>query len=148
MARGYPDFFGPTMFPYGGTPVDEQNLAFTVANLVTEDLVNIVDQGRTNGGEVFFYGTGDLRYNAFIFVWVDNVVYNFLTIDQLLTYGFHQNQEAILRLTDFHVTATTQYAAFRYARDFSFGVSMGISLLNMSGNDIDGTSHLFWARTT
>jgi len=148
MARGYPDFFGPTMFPYGGTPVDEQDLAFTVGNGFNEEFVNIVDQGRTNGGDVFFYGTGDLRHNAIIFVWVDNVAYSFWTIDQILTYGFHQNQDAILRLTDFHVTATTEYAAFRYARDFSFGVSLAIMLMNVSGNDIDGSSHLFWARTT
>jgi len=148
MARGYPDFFGPTMFPYGGTPVDEQDIAFTVGNGFNEEFVNIVDQGRTNGGDVFFYGTGDLRNNAIIFVWVDNVAYSFWTIDQMLMYGFHQNQDAILRLTDFHVTATTEYAAFRYARDFSFGVSMAITLMNVSGADIDGNSHLFWARTT
>jgi len=145
MARGYPDFFGTAIFPkYGGASQQDAG-DFGVANGDTDVFLTIVGKGRSYGGLLRFWGTGNVHTNARIFVNVDGTEFASQFPDQQLEQGIFLSLHQFIKLVGYYQDDVNEYVTYTYVGDFTFEQSIVLSLENTSGALVLGQSWFWWA---
>lgn len=145
MAKGYPDFFGYSIFPQFGVFQIENQPAAVIAHDTTGEVFSISAKGLIYSGYCELYITGD-----------DGLVTPKLTIDgydttyppieSMLNIGFHGALDLPLILTRFN--RNTSYYDIIIQRDITFANSFLFEIANASGANVTATGDIYWSRLT
>jgi len=147
MARGYPDFFGFSIFPSFGIPTEENSGWVVVGAGTTPVLVDIAGKGKSYGGELWFDGNEDACDLAQPIVIIDGVTFNDVTAEAHLIYGQDLCESRFTRLICSELQhATASRGAFAFGKDFTWGQSLSIALNNATAANMNAWCRLRWAR--
>jgi len=147
MARGYPDFFGFSVFPSFGIPTEEDSGFVVIPSGGVPLLIDITGKGRSYGGELFFDGNEDARKVVMPIVTIDGVIFNDFNTDANLQYAWDLSVTRFIRL----VCAATQhetasYASYVFGKDFTWGQSFTLALNNVTAAAITARCRFRWAQ--
>jgi len=147
MARGYPDFFGFSIFPSFGIPTEEDSGGVAVVSGTSPILVNIAGKGRSYGGEIWYSGNQNAIRLTQVIVTLDGVVFNDEVPTGHITYGFHLDSHRFITLIACSLgTPTASWVAFTFGKDFTWGQTLTIALNNVSGADLAARCRYRWAQ--
>ena len=146
MARGYPDFFGFSIFPQFGTLTEEDSGLFAIVTGNTQTLFTITQKGKSYGGILRYNGQGDVHLKTQAIVIVDGVTISDEVPAGQIHYGYYVIPNQFINLVDYHITDTYEYVVFNFGTDFSWGKSVVVNLENTSGMNIAGQCWYWWAK--
>jgi len=130
MARGYPDFFGPSSFaPFG---VHEQRVEETAAvgAGLTMPEFTVVGRYILTGGYLIVTDDDSLGASA-LFLWIDNVPMVFGGFGDMLDRRLTPDNQFPIYLTDYS-PAEHRYV-FSIDGGYAFGIGWGLQYLNGGG---------------
>lgn len=133
MARGYPDYFGQSIFPrYGDTiPVD---YGVTATAHATTQLLSLTDKGFLLSASIEINGLGD-NWSDFIKITVDGQDIPHESFSELYEQNIIHENDFIMWLTCYDIN--TQRYAISIIRNLQFQESLVVSYVNQSANNIN-----------
>jgi len=140
MAKGYPDFFGFSIFPqYGSFQFDVINV--NVPNLVNTELVAVAGKGVTHSGIIEVSGT-DLSLTDYFTVVVDSTLIQYVDIEDIFPGGF-------TTVKDYPMTCSYwRYSDEKYKFKINSGItfrdSFAIWMVQVSGAAATVAGWLSW----
>ena len=131
MARGYPDYFGYSVFPnFGqmiGVAIDEAIPGGGAVN----DIVNIVGKGKTYSGFFYFNMGGNNGVGITVRAIIDGNLYGTNNLRFDYTSGFTETEHALLRLVYYNETSFV--SSWAIGKDWTFGQSFIIRITSGAG---------------
>jgi len=146
MARGYPDFFGQSIFPKYGLPVHELKPVAVVAAGDTEIIFNVVGKGRTYGGWIRWYGTDDVFRTTKLIVTIDAVVQTFLTPYLELDRNISSRTAQTFALTGYEVDDLHENVVYTGEKDWTFEQTFVVTLVNDTAANITVVGSFDWSQ--
>lgn len=102
MARGYPDYFGQSIFPYYG-PWSLYNWGAAVDASAVTELINYTGKGVLVAGHL--YVRADLsQRNGIVRIHTDGNYLGGATISSLLDYGLDRSSQGLVFLNEYNLT--------------------------------------------
>lgn len=143
MARGYPDFFGYSVFPGPGTGASSGGGVTAVAAGATETLIELNLKGSVFGGHL--YGD-DLGPNGLynIRVIVDGITIDDCWLNNMYLLGEHHDTGFLLAL--YYYNKEDNDFALRVVEDLSFGYQFKLACQNADVNDVNMTTYIYYYR--
>ena len=139
MAKGYPDFYGFSIFPrYGAIMVDQQ-IALVVPNLATTTIHELTGKGRIAGGSFRIRWCTDWSL-AWPIVTIDGNVLTHATGITSLLNTFGQGCEGFPVALK-HYSGDGATVSFDYVKDYVFNNSYKVEFYNFSG--LAGSVHSY-----
>ena len=140
MAKGYPDFYGFSIFPRYGAVMSDQVVALNVADDDRVELHALIGKGRITGGVLRILGALDFGW-LWPEVWVDGVK---LTYDMgpnatILNFG-RDSRGFPLALKNYLGKSGT--ASWDYVNDYVFNETYSVWCNNESGAIVTVNSNL------
>jgi len=117
MARGYPDYFGYSVFPYYGDLLVQEQLAGGVLAANTETIFELAHKGVIMGGELYIVGAVD-PVNAEINITIDGSGVLSRFIVDLYNNNYSENNSYLLNLT--RLTYGFSAASLQFGKEISF----------------------------
>ena len=144
--RGYPDFFGYSLFPRYGIPVGENKMWTNVPNGGVETIFSIAGGGRTYGGFVKYYGDEDLFNMTAITAILDGVAHVSEAVSVELEYGIPAMRAQPFVLSQYEQRVVEQHVCYTGVPEWTFNTSMVVTLQNESGDHIHVMGRMYWGR--
>ena len=146
MARGYPDFFGQSIFPKYGTPIHVLKPGTVVLDGATEIVFNIIGKGRTYGGWIRWLGVDSVFRATRLIVTIDAVVMTFLFPDEDLERNISSKVAQAFSLTEYAVDDINKQVVYTGEKDWTFEQSFLVQLVNDSGANIIVVGEFNWGQ--
>jgi len=147
MARGYPDFFGFSIFPSFGVPTEEVPGPIVIANGDRETIFQSVGKGKSYGGELWWDGNADCLDTVTLYITMDGVSFAYETVGVHLAYGFYVDESRFARVISACLwAADTGHVTYGFNRDITWGKEVLIEVKNSSGANITANGRFRWAK--
>ena len=131
MARGYPDYFGYSVFPNFGQMIGVAiNVVVPGGGAVT-DIVDIAGKGKTYSGFFLFSMGGNNGVGITVQGIIDGNLYGTNNVRADYTSGFTETEHALLRLV--YYNETTFESSWAIGKDWTFGQSFIIRITSGAG---------------
>jgi hypothetical protein len=134
MAKGYPDFFGTSIWPKYGTPIWSPEDIPVVAAGASVDVLTITGNGVLFSLKVDFNGTVFLDKSS-VELWIDDSMIAEAGTRQDITYTSLGGHTGILSLTNYD--ALEFWAAIELGREVPFRRKIVVVVNNDSAADLD-----------
>ena len=143
MAKGYPDFYGFSVFPKIGPVVDDTVAPLAVPTDVLTTVHNVVGKGEIVGGHLRFMGGVDYITTRLVLIIDGNTA-----IDQLayrLWYAYADQPDCgPLFITSINVV--THMLSIAFTRGITFEQSFEVQVFHSEGFNRDVYSSVFYTR--
>lgn len=141
MAKGYPDFFGFSVFPQFG-PFQNEVINKVVASGASGDIVNISDKGNIYSG---YFDISSVRLQSiFINLIVDGTSVAYLSPQALLIRGHNSALDLPFILTLYETV--TGMATIVIQSDITFSSSYRIEIQNTTIADATMSGNALWSK--
>ena len=131
MAKGYPDYFGYSVFPSYGKMIREEIAAVNCPNAATTEIVSIAAKGKTYSGYfTIHFGTG-MGVTMSVLGEIDGVQYQTNNVLTDYQYGYTQVQDALLQLT--YYSRLGEELGYAIAKDWTFAQTFKLLVTNNTG---------------
>jgi len=143
MARGYPDFFGYSVFPGPGIGASNIGGVVNIAPAATETLVELLVKGNIFGG--YLYGD-DLGPNGLytIRLTIDGVNVEDCILNNL--YLLNQYQDGGFLFALYYYNVEDNDWSIRVTEKVSFGFQYRLECINNDANAVNITTNLYYYR--
>jgi len=143
MPRGYPDYFGQSIFPkYGGFKTYQHSeLNLSSVNYTT--IVNVTAKGKIYDGYLCFVGTA-MDVFAKLKVTIDGAVTQETTLDFLLNRFWSFSNRGILNIIAWN--DEDEYYYVQVGKDITFEQSYKIEAKGTNDNSLNCTSVIYYAQ--
>lgn len=142
MARGFPDYFGQSIFlKYGSLQEEDDN--GTIDDGAKTAILSVDGKGKTYGGMLYWFGDASVYQDA-IFVDVDGVEVGGGSPAGGLVYNNHLCDNRIITLSS--LKADLLRASVLIAKDITFEENITIYMDPFSADDRDWYIRLTWAK--
>lgn len=146
MARGYPDFFGYSTFPYyGAVQVKSEYTGVTVANGDSYDFCSVAFKGKSLGGWIVIESTDWTPYSIKINPIIDGVALTEIWLYNYRSMYLYEQFNPILKMV-WYKPITTCYFGFGVANEFNWGATFAVRIANGTGADIDVYAEFYWSK--
>ena len=142
MARGYPDFFGFSVFPQYGPFTEEHGAPVDILAGNTRDFFELTAKGVIYDGYHRIYSCADPS-NILINVTVDGDLIPSVSPDVLLRYNLTSEGDYLISLKEYNPELGEYIVALR--RGTTFSGTFKTTIINDSAGDITVISILQWA---
>ena len=129
MARGYPDYFGQSIWPKYGTPLQSFWAVVFIAPTVTQEVLRIDAQGVLTSATFYIQLLGGTTGHNFTIV-IDGEIFAAVTATELLDGYDTNNGSCYFEVTYYSVD--DQYAIIRLIKDIPFRSYLALSVTNMN----------------
>jgi len=146
MARGYPDFFGFSVFPQYGPFQVQAAVGINCPNAATTPVIEILGKGATYGGYLHLSIAQYLKNQMSVDIDFDGNVFTQDIPGPGASYYNDRLFNRFLKLFDYSWDGTTSIVAYEIAKDFTFGVNLSISVTNNNGVAVSAQSNIWWAQ--
>jgi len=141
MPRGYPDYFGQSIFPkYGKTRLKTQD-DDTVTNNATETVLTITGKGRIFGGWIKCL-VETASNNFWVKLYIDD---NIISSDQPALHRFRgiiPGVNAVVVITEYN--SVSGIYTFTIGNELTFESSFRIDIYNLTGDNIYIDSDIYY----
>jgi len=141
MARGYPDFFGFSVFPGPGAGVSNVGGVVAVAGGNTETLIELSLKGSVVGGQVYGDNLGPNGLYA-IQVTLDGVLIDECFLGNMRLLYQYQDEGFLFALNYYNLEDNDWQA--RVAEQLSFGFQYKLALRNADVNLVNVTTNIYY----
>ena len=138
MARGYPDFFGVSVFPFYGAPQLDQFIDVGVPAAGTVTLHALTIKGQIAGGYMRVTTAHDLA-NYYLSVYFDGVRVFYLNLYTVM-YHLHMSDSWPLRFTQ--ANYEDDWFTLGYVKGYPWGNAFRVDFQNASGAGVRVLSDL------
>ena len=145
MAKGYPDFFGHSVFPQLGSFINESEGPDVIANGDTHDVFSISGKGCVYDGYHRIYLCTDFSLTS-VRLTIDGVASQWAALDTLLEYRFTQEGEYIYTLQQY--CPEDQQAIIAIRDEITFATDFKSEIRNLTGFNISAVSVFYYAKVT
>jgi len=146
MARGYPDFFGQSVFPQYG-PFQVQAVAgLNCPDSATTQIIEILGKGSTYGGYLHLVIAQQLKNQMNVDVDLDGNTFTQDIPGPGVSYYNDRVFNRFLRLFEYSWDGLTSIVAYEIAAGFTFSVNLTISVTNNNGIALTAQSNIWWAQ--
>jgi hypothetical protein len=141
MARGYPDFFGSSIFPGYGVPLSLVSMAIPIAAGATVAVVDLALKGSTGHGFIYL---DDLVTIADVTVQatIDGYAHFILGLDNLYNILAPHERQSLVSLT--YLNRESQHATLSICPGIPFGQSFKVEITNGLATDITANVELLY----
>ena len=140
MAKGYPDFYGCSIFPRHGPTYQDEQFNFTVEDGDTETIHDLGGKGRIIGGRLYLHAFSNWA-KVWPQVYIDGVQLTAnASIDGLWRLYGQNDSEIPLSLT--YYCGNDGQAVLYYVKDFAWNESFVVTLQNLHDVDLLVNSYL------
>ena len=146
MARGYPDFFGQSIFPKYGKPELEGMTGIKATGLDWKYVFQTDSKGRSYGGYFHVKGISGLRTGYKLRYTIDGSVYTGRTVEEELDYGFQFNDSHLFFLTRWAQDDINQNICHAFTKDWTWEQSLFVEMQNTSGVNLTVIGYFQWAK--
>jgi len=146
MARGYPDFFGFSVFPQYGPFQVQVAAGVNCPNGATTQVITIAGKGATYGGYLHLSIAQLVKNQMSVDLDLDGNVFTQDIPGPGVIYYNDRQFMRFLRLFEYSWDGATSIAAYEIAKDFTFGVNLTISVTNNNGIALTAQSNIWWAQ--
>jgi len=143
MARGYPDFYGISIFPKYGSPTIDPAVLINCPNAATTQVFYVAGKGRIYGGSLRLVLAVGFPVACQLALLVDGVLHNTWSLSQLLEYNFTQFPDFLVHLTEYNREDDIYVLTFR--DNVSFQISVEVQVINNTGGAVTATGDLITA---
>jgi len=134
VARGYPDFFGYSVFPFWGVHQIQGMLWGVVGVGLNQDIFLLSLKGVVRGGS-FTLDLPDDPSNIGITLTIDGNVFGAFFLDTLLRYNFLSRDTSVFYLL--HYDSDAQKYTIVLTPDISFGTEYRVNVLNAGAVNVN-----------
>lgn len=147
MAKGYPDFFGFSIFPQFGAYQFTDSGAIIVAANTFGTVFDVNSKGKIYSGfiNVQTLGLADTA-TIFLEMTIDGQIMYSQTLDVMLQIGFTGALDVPFTLTNYN--RKTNYYTFSFQSDLSFSQSVLVRIFTDATAQIFVHGYLIWAKVT
>lgn len=146
MARGYPDFFGMSVFPQYGPFQVESATGINCPNAATTQVIALAGKGVTYGGYLHLNLAQQSKNQMAVDITLDG---NTFTQDIPGPGAIYYNDRQFLRflrLFEYSWDGTTGIVAYEIAEAFTFNATLVIELTNNNGVAVTAQANIWWAK--
>ena len=144
MPRGYPDYFGQSIFPKYGV-FTKENGTTTIAALSTDTVIKVTDKGRTYGARLHIDESFDVSNCVFRLVIDGTIVYD-TTPAVSLKHNITEEGQAPFYLRRYDSIDNSYTLCL--SKDITFEQSLEITFQNVTANSVDVEYYLYYAKVT
>lgn len=141
MPRGYPDYFGQSVFAGPGNQTIRATGAAAVAAGVETDIITVVGRGSLFGGWIEGLTTDDAA-DQWIKVYIEGNLLEFNSIGNMLMYDENHDSGLLIGLQAF-IPELVRWEA-RFTEDFVFGTALRIAFWNNTAGVINISSNIWY----
>ena len=142
MARGYPDYFGFSVFPSYGDFAREDFNENPGGGAVRYEIFGLTAKGKTAGG-YFYVHTAPLTTNDFLLeVRIDGEYFSPGRVWADVNYNYSGNPDNILQLK--YANTRTHVYTYAFAKDWTFGYEFDLVATVFDINDITCLGSFFY----
>jgi len=146
MARGYPDFFGMSVFPQYGPFQVEAEVAVNCPNAATTPVIAIAGKGVTYGGYLHLSIAQLVKNQMAIDCTLDGNAFTQDIPGPGFLYYNDRQFKRFLRLFEYSWDGATGIVAYEIAEGFTFNASLAIAVTNNNGIALTAQANIWWAR--
>ena len=144
MAKGYPDFFGFSSFPWYGSTQLSYVSELNIANLATQELSNISGKGVLLNGNIRIR-SAELKPDLIdLSLYIDNVMIFSKDLYWIFYRNFTSNLDAPIYVTFYSDYAKEYWFSVSTNMNYQDGVKLEVT--NLSGGLIDAFSWIYYTR--
>lgn len=141
MARGYPDFFGYSVFPYYGGFFYDQDSGNLASGVGFTEILRLDTKAVCH--RLLLFGTVAAAFlNCRVQVTIDGEQFGPESIDNLLGYGVFGDKDMLLNIMYRVNNITNQYFGVRIGNEISFGQSFVVEMENTTGVNMQWLTYL------
>ena len=145
MPRGYPDYFGQSIFPKYGSLKVATGSGISLPNGVEKTVVSISGKGQVYSGFMSISGTVS-PVNTSCRVYVDNNLIFAQTIKNMLDHGFTLPDTTLLYVREYNTT--NNYALIVVMKGITFEVNFVLKALATASATLSGSGNIYWYEIT
>lgn len=145
MSKGYPDFFGFSVFPQYGAFINESAGGVAVVAGASVDFFDIQSKGRVYDGYLRIYGC-TLPATVSVRLTIDGVASQWGRLDYLLRYNFTHETDYLFTLKKYNTSDDEFIVSFR--EGITFSSSIKATVLNSGADDIDVIAVFYYGKVT
>lgn len=146
MARGYPDFFGMSVFPqYGPFQVDAA-IAVNCPDSAITQVIALAGKGVTYGGYLQLIIAQLVKNQMSVIVTLDGNAFTQDIPGPGATYLNDRQFNRFLRLFEYSWDGTNGIVAYEIAEGFTFNATLVIEVSNNNGIALAAQSNIWWAQ--
>lgn len=144
MTRGYPDFFGFSVFPYyGSNQVVDEYAGVAIADGNSDDLAECGSKGRSLGGWLAIAATAWSLRTITLQPIIDTVSFPAVYIYDYRQWGLGTQLNDVLQLT-YYKPVSGYFFAFAIKDGINWGQSFKIRVEQNTGNNIAVYAMHYW----
>jgi len=146
MSRGYPDFFGQSIFPKYGKPELDSRTGVWGFGLDWLLVFEADSKGRSYGGYFHVKGTGQLDTGFKLRYTIDGSVYTGRAVQDELDYGFSLNESQLFYLTRYAQDDVNWNVGYAFTKDWTWEQSLVIEAQNATLANLTVIGYWQWAK--
>jgi hypothetical protein len=143
MARGYPDFFGTSIFPGYGLPLSTLDVAVVIPALTEVDIISLALKGSIGLGLIYLEDLVTIE-DVTLQAVIDGAVHFEFGIDNLYNILTPLNNDSLFSLS--YLNRETQKACILLKPGLQLGQTFVVKLNNGLGTDIESSVSLLYYR--
>jgi len=141
MAKGYPDYFGYSMFPFYGAPVKIDGATGLIISTGTGNLFNVTVKGSILSGWIGVNSV-DLDSLIHMYLTIDGVEMFQTTLSSMLQNNLTKEGESLIYLTRYE--PETGYYALAISKGISFSSQFKLDIYNDTTGNAFGVGILYY----
>jgi len=146
MARGYPDFFGFSIFPQYGTFSLDEALGQVCASGATTEITEVLGKGVTYGGYLHLSFDAEDKETVGVIIEIDSNIFRQDIYLPMAAYHRWVVENRFLRMIEYSWNGITSYLIFEIADGFTFSFNLKLSIWNTSGVPVSSSHNIWWAQ--
>ena len=146
MAKGYPDYFGYSVFPQYGTPNFTTFIFLNIIPAATQECFEILSKGSIRTGYIRLKSAADFFATVHVKVWIDSILlFDNDPWDEYWS-GQDQSVSSVVTLSRLGLTGGAYYVDFIFNTDWTFAHQVKVAVVNNSAANIDTWGNFIYAK--